>query len=309
MDIKILIADEDRMYLEDAKEHLDKTGRYLTDICPLEDIYSIDIEGYDIAILPAVFTESLPGDNIVPMYPEFHTGKGFAKYSGKDGLLACVEKNAQKIRKKEGSCYLVSFFMLHDISKGKQFIKRMLDEIKEHDRSVLIINFSYSLKDISKTPISSSDLMFYMTSAVEEKNEFIGGILKSDKNWLYLNGLNSMHEIFELEGERLTQVIEGIKEIRGYEYIFILAEPGIRQSLYRLGAKTDLNIFFMDNADSLTDEIIKGAPENYRILPAVYNLSKQVKAPDDKRCYSVFPCGSRNSIIRRLDGIFEQIEG
>lgn len=309
MDIKILIADEDHMYLEDVKAYLDKSGKYITDICPLDEIYSIDIKGYDLAILPSVFAESLSEDNIVPMYPEFYTGKGFAKYSGKEGLTACIEKNARKIRKKDGAPYLIAVFMLHDISKGRLFLKKTLDDIKEHDRSVLAINFSYSLRDIAKTPISSSDLMFYMTSEVEEKNEFIKGILKSDKSWLYLNGLNSMHEIFELEGERLTQVVEGIRDIRGYEYIFILMEPGIRQSIYSLGSMTDLNIFFTDGTDIMTEEIIKGAPENYRILPAVCQTQKQVREFDDKRCYSVFSWPGRNSMIRRLDGIFEQTGG
>jgi len=307
LEISVLIVDSDRSYLEDIKEYLDAQERFRTDIALPEDAVKMDIEGYDIIIAEDRIAREIGGGNIIPSFPEYGSGSGFGKYTGKKGLLKFIEERYYRINGIKGRPYLVCFFMIDNYEKGEACLRRIQREIEENNRRILVVNFSFSLKAISKSNISSSDLIFYLMSGIEEKEAFINNILKSEKNYLYLSSVNSLQEVLELEDERLESLISGVRDITRYEYIFLICEPGIRRCVYALGENADISVL-MSGCNGLAREILKSGSANFRILPLNLRKNDDSGSEKDKRVYGSFAYQGNYSFLRRLDGIFGQTD-
>jgi hypothetical protein len=307
LEIKLMILDSDLSYLMDVKEYLDTLGRFKTDVATLESVTKRKYEEYDIVIANEKISQLVENGNVVAMFPEYSVGKGFGKYSGKKGLLRCIDENYYRINGEKGRPYLVNFFLSGSIDKGTECFLKIQKEIEEQNRRILVVNLSFTLKDIARSSISSSDLVFYLTSDIEEKMAFIKNVLKSEKNYLFLCSINSLREIFEIENGRSKDVISGIRGIDRYEYIFILSEPGVRKSMYAFADEADLNVFMLEKGDELICELMKDTQDDLRIMPFFLNGVPGEKQKD-KRVYEPFSYRGGNSFLRRLDSIFGQTD-
>jgi hypothetical protein len=308
LEIKLMILDSDLSYLTDIKEYLDALGRFKTDIATLDNAMKRNYKDYDIVIANEKVSSLIDNGNVVAMFPEYSVGKGFGKYSGKKGLIKCIDENYYRINGIKGKPYMISFFLSGSIVKGNVCFLKIQKEIEEQNRRVLVVNLSFSMKDIARSNISSSDLVFYMTSNIEEKESFISNVLKSEKNHLFLCSINSLREIFEIENGRLHEIIEGIKSIDRYEYIFILCEPGIRRSMYVFAGESDLNVFMTEKDDALINEILNDTQDDLRILPFFLGGNYPVSRQKDKRVYEPFAYHGNAGFLRRIDSIFGQTD-
>lgn len=304
MEIKLMILDNDLAYLLDVKEYLDSVGRFKTDVATLENISKRSYRDYDLVIANEKISSLIDNPNTISMFPEFSVGKGFAKFSGKQGLIECINENNYVINGIKGKPYIISFFVSGNTDKALGCFKKIQKEIEEQDRKILFINLSYSMKTISRSGISSSDLIFYLSSGIEEKEAFIKNILRSEKNYLYLDSVNSLQEIFEIEDEILHNIFLGIKEIGNFEYICVVIEPGLRKSIYTYGEHSDLNVLLVDKDISIIEEIIRYSSEHSRILPILLGNTKTKAETKDKRLFEPFIFQSGNRFLRRIDGIF-----
>jgi len=97
MTINVMIIDDDKAYLADVREYLDSLERFKTDTALIEDVQGRSLTDYDVVIINAEYASLSNDQNMIPMYPEYSVGRGYAKYSGKKSLVDIIEKNFHKI--------------------------------------------------------------------------------------------------------------------------------------------------------------------------------------------------------------------
>jgi hypothetical protein len=240
------------------------------------------------------------------MYPEYSVGRGYAKYSGKMALVDLIDKNFNRIFSVKDKPGIICFYIIGSIEKGRTYISRIKKEIEDNERKILLVDLSYSFHTGTAKTISSSDLVFYFTSETEEQESFLKNVLRAGKKSQYIEGFNSIREYIEFEESRLDEVMKGITGISGYEYIFIITEPGIRGSIYGYGKYSDLNVIIFEKDPSVISQILKIAPDDFKILPFSMSAAEKGKGFEDKRVYGSFSSRPNAHIIRRIDTIFGQ---
>jgi len=306
MTINVMIIDDDKAYLTDVREYLDSLERFKTDTALIEDVQGRSLTDYDVVIINAEYASLSNDQNMIPMYPEYSVGRGYAKYSGKKSLVDIIEKNFHKIFSEKDKPNIICFYIIGSIEKGRNCISRIRKEIEDDERKILLVDLSYSFHTGDTKSISSSDLVFYLTSEAEEQESFLKNVLRAGKKSQFIEGFNSIREYIDFEGSRLDMVMEGIGSISGYEYIFIMTEPGIRSSIYEYGKYSDLNVIIFEKDPSVITQILKTAPDDFRILPFSMSAADKEKGFEDKRIFSRFSNKIDPHIIRRIDNIFEQ---
>jgi hypothetical protein len=308
MELNVMIIDDDKAYLADVREYLDSLERFKVDTALFEDAEKKTLTDYDVVIINANHDSLSDDQRTVLMYPEYSVGRGYAKYSGKKALVDCIEKNFHKIFSVKDKPCIICINIIGSIEKGKMCISRIKKEIEDNERKIMLVDLSYSFHTGDPKNISSSDLMFYFTSETKEQESFLKNVLKAGKKSQYIEGFNSIREYIEFEESRLDEVMKGISGISGYEYIFIITEPGIRSSMYEYGKYSDLNVIIFEKDPSVISQILKIAPDDFKILPFSMSASEKEKGFDDKRVFGHFSRRPNPHFIRRVDTIFEQTD-